>query len=83
MNNFIRRHIQYFELIGVIMRIMSFSVVSFMGKESPFVLVWVVNSVDALILAWCSILKKDRAYTVLNIFWVIVGIFGIYQTLTH
>ena len=29
---------------------------------------------DAVLLAWCAIIKKDRAYTVLNVFWVGVGV---------
>jgi hypothetical protein len=29
-----------------------------------------------VILSWCSILKKDSAYTLLNVFWIMVGIVG-------
>jgi hypothetical protein len=28
-------------------------------------------------LSWCALLKKDTAYTTLNLFWVMVGIIGI------
>jgi hypothetical protein len=28
-------------------------------------------------LAWCSVIKKDLAYSILNVFWVIIGIIGI------
>lgn len=76
-NLFILTHIKTFEMVGVIMRISSFSVVSWMGSESPFMAVWFVNTVDAIILTWCAILKKDNAYTLLNGFWIFVGIVGI------
>ena len=77
LNKFIFRHIKSIEMIGVVMRIISFSIVSWLGPESPFMFVWVFNTIDAIILSWCSILKKDRAYTLLNIFWISVGLVGI------
>jgi hypothetical protein len=76
-NTFIRKNLKIIEMIGVIMRISSFSLVSWLGPASPFILVWIVNTSDAVMLSWCSILKKDRAYTVLNLFWILVGIVGI------
>jgi hypothetical protein len=39
--------------------------------------VWIFNTIDAVMLSWCSILKKDAAYTLLNTFWIMVGIVGI------
>ena len=63
-------------MLGVLMRIFSFSLVSWLGPESPFLFVWAFNTTDALILSWCSILKKDSAYTLLNVFWIMVGIIG-------
>lgn len=80
MNHFILRNIKIFEMIGVIMRIVSFTLVSWLGPESPFLFVWIFNTADALLLSWCAILKKDRAYTVLNIFWIMVGIVGIIRS---
>jgi hypothetical protein len=76
-NTFILRHITTLEMIGVLMRIASFSVVSWLGPDSPFLLVWIVNTLDAILLSWCSLLKRDRAYTLLNMFWIVVGIVGI------
>ena len=76
-NAFILKHIRVFEMIGVIMRIFSFSLVSWLGPASPFMFVWVFNTIDALLLSGCAILKKDQAYTLLNIFWVLVGLVGI------
>ena len=69
------------EMTGVLMRIFSFSLVSWMGPESPFLAVWIINTTDAVLLSWCSFLKKDKAYTLLNCFWILVGIIGIYRTL--
>lgn len=76
-NAFIVKYIRVIELIGVLMRISSFSLVSWLGPSSPFLFVWVFNTTDAVMLSWCSILKKDFAYSVLNVFWVIIGIVGI------
>jgi hypothetical protein len=58
------------------MRIFSFSLVSWLGPRSPFLFVWVFNTTDAVMLSWCSMIKKDRAYIVLNVFWIGVGIVG-------
>lgn len=80
MNAFILNNIKTFEMIGVIMRIISFSLVSWMGDKSPFLFVWVFNSIDAILLTWCSVLKKDRAYTLLNGFWILVGVVGILRS---
>jgi len=77
LNTIIKNNIKTFEMIGVVMRITSFSLVSWMGPESPFMFVWIFNTIDALILSWCSVLKKDKAYSLLNIFWILVGIVGI------
>jgi hypothetical protein len=65
------------EMVGVLMRIFSFSLVSWLGPASPFMFVWVFNTADAIMLSWCSILKKDKAYTMLNVFWIMVGVIGI------
>lgn len=75
------RHIKAVEMTGVLMRIFSFSLVSWLGASSPFLLVWVFNSVDAVLLTWCGVLKKDAAYTVLNVFWIIIGLVGIARAL--
>lgn len=69
-------HLQTLELVGVLMRIFSFSLVSWMGPASPFLFVWAFNTTDAVLLSWCSAVKKDRAYTLLNVFWIGVGIVG-------
>ena len=76
-NTFIRRNIKTVELIGVVMRISSFSLVSWLGPKSPFMFVWIFNTIDAIALTWCAVLKKDRAYTLLNAFWIIIGVIGI------
>ena len=75
-NAVVLRHRENIELIAVMMRIVSFSLVSWLGPKSPFFLVWAFNTVDALALSWCAILRKDRAYTLLNVFWIGVGVVG-------
>ncbi|MEJ6982010.1 hypothetical protein WG906_16190 [Pedobacter sp. P351] len=76
-NLFIFKNLRYFEMIGVIMRIISFTLVSWLGPASPFLFVWIFNTADALLLSWCALLRKDPAYILLNTFWVIVGVIGI------
>lgn len=77
--DFVLRNIRELEMLGVIMRIISFALVSWLGPKSPFLFVWIFNTTDAFILSWCAILKKDSAYTLLNVFWMVVGAVGIYR----
>lgn len=76
LNGVVMRHIRTIEMVGVLMRIFSFSLVSWMGPKSPFFFVWAFNTIDAIMLSWCSCIKRDPAYIVLNVFWVAVGIVG-------
>ncbi|MFI3155179.1 MAG: hypothetical protein QX199_03395 [Methylococcaceae bacterium] len=79
LNSFVFKYIRFIEMLGVLMRIFSFSLVSWLGPESPFMFVWAFNTTDAVILSWCSILKKDNAYTLLNVFWIMVGVVGMFR----
>lgn len=72
----VTRNIRIIEMIGVMMRIFSFSLVSWLGPRSPFFFVWAFNTCDAVMLSWCSVIKKDPAYILLNVFWIGVGIVG-------
>lgn len=76
-NSFVSSNIKIIEMVGVMMRIFSFSLVSWMGPESPFMFVWIFNTIDAIMLTWCAVLKRDSAYTLLNGFWIMVGMVGI------
>ena len=69
------------EFVAVIMRIISFSLVSWLGPKSPFLFVWAFNTADAVMLSWCAIIRKDRAYTLLNVFWIAVGLIGMTRAL--
>ena len=80
-NPLVLKHLKTIEMIGVLMRIASFSAVSWMGAHSPFLLVWIVNTTDAVLLTWCAVLKQDRAYTLLNVFWMIIGAIGIVRAM--
>ena len=75
-NAFVFKHLAFIEMVGVLMRIFSFSLVSWLGPLSPFLFVWAFNTIDAILLSWCAILKKDNAYTLLNVFWIMVGVIG-------
>jgi hypothetical protein len=78
---FVGRNLKAFEMLGVLMRIFSFSLVSWMGPKSPFLFVWVFNTADAILLSYCAIIKRDSAYTVLNVFWILVGLVGMMRAL--
>jgi hypothetical protein len=75
--DYIDSHIPQMEMLGVIMRIISFSLVSWLGPHSPFMFVWIFNTIDAILLTYCASVRKDPAYTLLNGFWIIVGLVGI------
>ena len=77
LNDLVLANASTLEMVGVLMRIFSFSLVSWLGPESPFMFVWIFNTIDAIILSWCAALKKDKAYTLLNTFWIMVGVVGI------
>ena len=77
LNLLIYKHVRSIEMVGVLMRIFSFSLVSWLGPASPFMFVWIFNTIDAVMLSWCALLKRDKAYIVLNVFWVLIGILGI------
>ena len=74
---YIDSHLSQMEMVGVIMRIISFSLVSWLGPASPFMFVWIFNTIDAILLTYCANIRKDPAYTLLNGFWIIVGLIGI------
>ena len=74
---FVERNLSELEMLGVIMRIISFTLVSWLGPNSPFMFVWIFNTIDAILLTHCAMIRKDKAYTLLNAFWVLVGIVGI------
>ena len=80
-NLFVFNHVRSFEMVAVLMRIFSFSLVSWMGEQSPFLFIWAFNTVDAIILSWTALLKRDKAYSVLNIFWIGVGVIGMLRAL--
>ena len=73
--------INFWEGIGVAMRILAFGVLSIMNKDTPFLAMWIVNSVDAIILTYCAWRRENKPYMALNLFWLLVGIVGIYNSL--
>ncbi len=73
--------LELLEGIGVVMRILAFGMLSVLNKDTPFLLMWVWNTIDALILTYCAWERDNRPYILLNIFWLIVGVVGIYNSL--
>ena len=73
--------LEVLEGIGVIMRIMAFGLLSIMGKDTPFLWMWIWNTIDALILTYCAWERDNRPYIILNLFWLLVGAIGIYNSL--
>ncbi len=74
---FVERNLSELEMLGVVMRIISFTLVSWLGPNSPFMFVWTFNTLDAILLTYCAMIRKDKAYTLLNGFWILVGLVGI------
>jgi hypothetical protein len=75
------KSVKLLELIGVVMRIIAFGAVSILGPDTPFLAMWIWNTIDAVILTYASWERNNRAYFILNIFWMIVGIIGIYTSI--
>ena len=75
------KQIELLELIGVVMRVIAFGTLSIMNKDTPFLLMWIWNTIDAVILTYCAWERDNRPYILLNIFWLIVGVIGIYNSL--
>jgi len=73
--------IERLEGIGVVMRIMAFGVLSVMGAETPFLWMWIWNTIDAVLLTYCAWERGNRPYIILNIFWLIVGVVGIWNSI--
>jgi len=75
------RSVKLLENIGVVMRILAFGTLSIMGPQTPFLIMWIWNTIDAIILTYCAWERSNRAYLILNIFWMLVGIVGIYTSI--
>ena len=73
--------VKWMEHIGVVMRIIAFGTLSIMGRDTPLLTMWIWNTIDAIILTYASWERNNRAYLILNIFWMIVGIVGIYTSI--
>jgi len=75
-----QKFITTLETIGVGMRILSFGTLSIMNENTPFLTMWIVNTIDALILTYCAYRRENSPYIALNVFWLIVGIVGIWNS---
>lgn len=75
------RRIERLEGIGVVMRILAFGVLSVMGAQTPFLWLWIWNSIDAVLLTYCAHKRGNRPYILLNAFWLVVGVVGIYNSI--
>lgn len=73
--------LELLEGIGVIMRILSFGMLSILGKDTPFLTMWIINTIDAVILTYCAWERNNKPYILLNAFWLIVGAIGIYTSI--
>ena len=73
--------IKWMEHIGVVMRIIAFGTLSIMGPNTPFLWMWIWNTIDAIILTYAAWERGNRAYLILNIFWMLVGLVGIYTSI--
>ena len=72
--------IKWMEHVGVVMRVIAFGTLSIMGPSTPFLWMWIWNTIDAIILTYAAWERGNKAYLILNIFWMLVGIVGIYTS---
>lgn len=73
--------LELLEGVGVIMRVLAFGTLSILNKDTPFLWMWIWNTIDAAILTYCAWERDNRPYILLNVFWLIVGVVGIYNSL--
>jgi hypothetical protein len=73
--------VKLMENIGVVMRIIAFGTLSIMGPDTPFLLMWIWNTIDAVILTYAAWERDNKAYLILNIFWMFVGLIGIWTSI--
>lgn len=73
--------LELMEGIGVVMRIAAFGMLSVMGKDTPFLWMWIWNTIDALILTYCAWERDNKPYILMNFFWLVVGAVGIYNSI--
>jgi len=72
--------LELLEGIGVVIRISTFGMLSVMGKDTPFLWMWVFNTFDAVLLTYCAWERNNKPYILMNAFWLIVGAIGIYNS---
>lgn len=75
------RLLERLEGIGVLMRILAFGMLSVMGEDTPFLWMWIWNSIDAVLLTYCAHQRGNKPYILLNAFWLVVGVIGIYNSI--
>jgi hypothetical protein len=73
--------LELMEGIGVVIRISTFAMLSVMGKDTPFFWMWAFNTFDAVLLTYCAWERDNKPYILMNTFWLIVGVIGIYNSL--
>jgi hypothetical protein len=73
--------LELMEGVGVVMRIAAFGMLSVMGKDTPFLYMWIWNTIDAVILTYCAWERDNKPYILMNTFWLIVGAVGIYNSI--
>jgi hypothetical protein len=73
--------VKLLEHIGVVMRVIAFGTLSIMGPSTPFLLMWIWNTIDAMVLTYAAWERSNKAYLILNIFWMLVGLVGIYTSI--
>jgi len=74
-NLFVIKYIKHIEMAGVLMRIFSFSLVSWMGGGKSVLFVWLLirQTRDTFLVFYP---KKESAYILLNVFWIMVALWN-------
>lgn len=69
------------EGFGVGLRILGISVISILGADTPFAYIWGLQLVSAIILLWCAWKRFNRPYIILNGFYCLISIYGLWNSL--
>lgn len=73
--------IESFEGFGVGLRIFAIAIIAVLGTETPFASIWGIQLFSAFILLYCAWKRMNRPYIILNAFYSLVSIYGIYNSL--
>jgi hypothetical protein len=73
-NRWVLQHHRTLEFVGVGMRICSFGGGELARPGLAILRDLGRHTLDAILLSWCSGVRRDAPYILLNVFWILVGV---------